>query len=61
VLYIAYSIYTMTAFKYLMSFYEFCYSVYNQLELFIYLDLMVKSREIFIVMHFKWRGSIKLV
>jgi hypothetical protein len=25
---------------------EFCYGVYNQCELFIWLDLMVKNREI---------------
>jgi hypothetical protein len=29
-------------------FVEFCYNVYNQRELFIYLYLMVKNREIFI-------------
>jgi hypothetical protein len=25
---------------------EFCYRVYNQLELLIYLDLMIKNKEI---------------
>jgi hypothetical protein len=33
---------------------EFCYSVYNQRESFIYLDLMVKNREIPIKRSFKW-------
>jgi hypothetical protein len=40
---------------------EFCYSVYNQRELFIYLDLMVKNREIPIERYFKWLTSTKLV
>jgi hypothetical protein len=32
---------------------EFCYGVYNQCESFIYLDLMVKSRDVLIEMYFK--------
>jgi hypothetical protein len=33
---------------------EFYYSVYNQCESFIYVDLMVKNREIPIEIYFKW-------
>jgi hypothetical protein len=33
---------------------EFCYGVYNQYESFIYLNLMVKNREIPIERYFKW-------
>jgi hypothetical protein len=33
---------------------EFCYSVYNQYESFIYLDLMVKNREVPIEWYFNW-------
>jgi hypothetical protein len=33
---------------------EFCYGVYNQCESFIYLDLMVKNREVPIERSFKW-------
>jgi hypothetical protein len=33
---------------------EFSYGVYNQCELFICLDLMVKNRDIFIERYFKW-------
>jgi hypothetical protein len=40
---------------------EFCYSVYNQYVLFIYLDLIVKNREIIIERYFKWWTSTKLV
>jgi hypothetical protein len=40
---------------------EFCYGVYNQRELFICLDLMVKNREIPIKMYFKLWINIKLV
>jgi hypothetical protein len=32
---------------------KFCYSVYNQHESFIYLDLMVKNRKIHIERYFK--------
>jgi hypothetical protein len=32
---------------------EFCYGVYNQCESFIYLDLMVKNRNILIKRYFK--------
>jgi hypothetical protein len=32
---------------------EFCYGVYNQYELFIYLDLMVKNMEVPIERYFK--------
>jgi hypothetical protein len=35
-------------------FVDFCYGVYNQCELFIYLDLMVKNSEITIERYFKW-------
>jgi hypothetical protein len=35
-------------------FYEFCNIVYNQHELFIYLVLMFKNREISIDMYFKY-------
>jgi hypothetical protein len=41
--------------------YEFCYSVYNQRELFICLDLIVKNREISIEMYFKWWAGTKLM
>jgi hypothetical protein len=37
---------------------EFCYGVYNQYESFIYLNLMVKNREIPIGRYFKWWTSI---
>jgi hypothetical protein len=37
------------------------YDVYNQYELFIYLDLMVKNREVPIERYFKWWNSIKLL
>jgi hypothetical protein len=40
---------------------EFCYGVYNQCESFIYLDLMVKNREVTIKRYFKWCISTKLV
>jgi hypothetical protein len=40
---------------------EFCYGVYNQYKLFIYLDLIVKNRKISIEMYFKWWINIKLV
>jgi hypothetical protein len=40
---------------------EFCYGVYNQYESFIYLNLMVKNREIPIERYFKWWTSTKLV
>jgi hypothetical protein len=40
---------------------EFCYGVYNQCELFICLDLMVKNREVPIKRYFKWWTSTKLV
>jgi hypothetical protein len=40
---------------------EFCYGVYNQCELFIYLDLMVKNRKILIESYVKWWTSTKLV
>jgi hypothetical protein len=33
---------------------EFCYGVYNQCESFIYLDLMVKNKEVPIEKYFKW-------
>jgi hypothetical protein len=33
--------------------YNFCYGVYNQCELFIYLDLIVKNREVPIERYFK--------
>jgi hypothetical protein len=42
-------------------FVDFCYSVYNQCESFIYLDLIVKNSEIIIERYFKWWISIKLV
>jgi hypothetical protein len=45
----------------LCMFYEFCYGVYNQCELFIYLDPMVKNMEIPIERYFKWWSSTKLV
>jgi hypothetical protein len=32
---------------------EFCYGVYNQHESFIYLDLMIKNREVPIERYFK--------
>jgi hypothetical protein len=32
---------------------EFCYIVYNQCELFIYLDIMVKNKEMSIESYFK--------
>jgi hypothetical protein len=35
-------------------FYEFCYGVYNQYKAFIYLDLMVKRRDVSIERYFKW-------
>jgi hypothetical protein len=35
--------------------------VYNQYVLFIYLDLIVKNREIIIERYFKWWTSTKLV
>jgi hypothetical protein len=41
--------------------FEFCYGVYNQCESFIYLDLMVKNREVHIERYFKWWTSTKLV
>jgi hypothetical protein len=40
---------------------EFCYGMYNQCESFIYLDLMVKNREVPIERYFKWWISTKLV
>jgi hypothetical protein len=40
---------------------EFCYGVYNQCELFICLDLMVKNSEVTIERYFKWWISTKLV
>jgi hypothetical protein len=40
---------------------EFCYGVSNQYESFIYLDLMIKNREIPIERYFKWWTSTKLV
>jgi hypothetical protein len=40
---------------------EVCYSVTNQYESFIYLDLMVKNREVSIKRYFKWWTSTKLV
>jgi hypothetical protein len=49
-----------TVYKYLFSkyiyiyIYEFCYSVYNQCESFICLDLMIKNRVIPIKRYFKW-------
>jgi hypothetical protein len=33
---------------------EFCYAVYNQLESFICLDLMVKNSEVPMERYFKW-------
>jgi hypothetical protein len=45
----------------LCMFYEFCYGVYNQCELFIYLDPMAKNREVPIERYFKWWSSTKLV
>jgi hypothetical protein len=33
---------------------DFCYGVYNQYESFIYLDLMVKNREVHIGRYFTW-------
>jgi hypothetical protein len=35
--------------------------VFNQYESFIYLDLMIKNREVFIERYFKLCVSIKLV
>jgi hypothetical protein len=35
--------------------------MYNQRELFIYLDLMIKNIKISIGRYFKWWTSIKLV
>jgi hypothetical protein len=35
--------------------------MYNQRELFIYLDLMIKNIKISIERYFKWWTSIKLV
>jgi hypothetical protein len=32
---------------------EFCHAVYNQYESFIYLDIMVKNREVPIEIYFK--------
>jgi hypothetical protein len=32
---------------------EFCYGVTNQRESFIYLNLMIKNRKVFIERHFK--------
>jgi hypothetical protein len=40
---------------------EVCYSVTNQYESFICLDLMVKNRYVCIKRYFKWLISIKLV
>jgi hypothetical protein len=40
---------------------EFCYSVYIQYESFIYLNLMVKNREVSIKRYFKRWTNIKLV
>jgi hypothetical protein len=40
---------------------EFCYGVYNQRESFIYLDLMIKNRELLIESYFNWLTSTKLV
>jgi hypothetical protein len=34
--------------------FEFCYSMYYQREIFIYLDVMVKNIKIYIHMYFKW-------
>jgi hypothetical protein len=42
-------------------FYEFFDDVYNQYKSFIWLDLMVKNREVTIERYFKWWTSIKLV
>jgi hypothetical protein len=46
--------------KFEIQAYEFCYSVYNQCESFICLDLIVKNRELLIERYFKWT-STKLV
>jgi hypothetical protein len=35
--------------------------VFNQYESFIYLDLMIKNRDVSIERYFKWWVSIKLV
>jgi hypothetical protein len=40
---------------------EFCYGVTNQRESFIYLNLMIKNREVPIKRSFKWWISIKLM
>jgi hypothetical protein len=40
---------------------KFCYGVYNQCESFIYLNLIVKNREVSIERYFKWLTSTKLV
>jgi hypothetical protein len=40
---------------------EFCYGVFNQCELFICLDIMVKNMEVLIERYFKWWVSTKLV
>jgi hypothetical protein len=45
----------------LYEYIEFCYSVYNQYETFICLDLIVKNIEMPIERYFKWWTSIKLV
>jgi hypothetical protein len=42
-------------------FYEFRYSVYNQCELFIYLDLIIKNIEVPIKRYFKGWIRTKLV
>jgi hypothetical protein len=45
-------------FFYHSLFKEFCYGVYNQCELFICLNLMVKNKEIHIESYFKlWIGT----
>jgi hypothetical protein len=41
--------------------FEFCYSVYNQCESFICLDLIIKNRKVTVERYFKRWISIKLV
>jgi hypothetical protein len=40
--------------RYTYFYVKFCYGVYNQCESFIWLDLMVKNREVSIERYFKW-------
>jgi hypothetical protein len=40
---------------------EFCYGVYNQCELFICLDLMIKNKEVPIEGYFMWWTGTKLM